>query len=229
MRGSARKSRRVARWLAAAEVDIGDRRQRGGSALTEPVVLLDGVHRSLYALLDRDERNLGIAVPIERCPPAYRACYELLLAPDGARLATLLIAHAVGPRTDVIRAADNTEVMRLQRTDLRTEPSEGANRPPRRRLSALGFGPRWIVCGERSIGQLRKPDGHRWTRARVVTDASGAEVARVTRVRGGVGPGGTEHTFIIDLRDGTDDRLRVAALLAGILWDWHVISWDPGG
>jgi hypothetical protein len=85
-----------------------------------------------------------------------------------------------------------------------------------------------MLCGERPIGQLRTPDGSCLARARVLTDATGAEVARVTRVRGGAGPGGTDSAFVIDVRESTDDRLRAAALLAGVLRHWYSIPWDAG-
>jgi hypothetical protein len=64
---------------------------------------------------------------------------------------------------------------------------------------------------------------------RVIIDAHGAEVARVVRVRGGAGPSGTEREFVIEVSAGADNRIRAAAVLVGVLWDWYITSWDPGG
>lgn len=237
-RREARRAKYVARQLAAAGIKADDARLGGGTALTEPVALLEGSHRSTYVLSDREDRTIGHVVPAEGCPQGYRSRYELV-APDGARILAMHIARRRGTQPDAILSADDTELLRLERTDPggqrygRSDVLAALGTPPRRlhkiRPNALGFGARWLVDGGRPVGQLRPPAGRRPARRRVLTDAGGAEVARVTRVLGGAGPSGTDHAFVIDVRDGADDRFRAAALFTGVLWDWNIISWDAGG
>jgi hypothetical protein len=225
-RGAARRTRSLARMLSVAAINLEDPRPRGGTAFTEPIVLVEGVHRSMYVLHDRDDRPLGQIQPADGCPPAYRARYELL-GPDGSRLLAMHIAQRRGAHADVILAADDAELVRLQPADAHDEPLTGQTRHPRR-LGRLGFGLRWLLSGEQRIGQVRRSHRRRH-KMRVIADASGAEVARVVRVRGGAGPAGTERAFVIEISDGADDRIRAAAMLVGVLWDWYIISWDAGG
>jgi hypothetical protein len=225
-RRAARRTRSLARMLSVAAIDLEDPRPRGGTALAEPIVLIEGVHRTTYVLHDRDDRPLGQIQPADGCPPAYRARYELL-APDGSRLLAMHIAQRRGPHADVILAADDSELVRLQPPDPLDQPLTGQTRHPRR-LGRLGFGLRWLISGEQRIGHVRRAAKRRH-KMRVITDASGAEVARVVRVRGGAGPAGTERAFVIEVSDGADDRIRAAAVLVGVLWDWYIISWEAGG
>ncbi|MGZ6589709.1 MAG: hypothetical protein ACXVH3_36360 [Solirubrobacteraceae bacterium] len=225
-RPAAHRSRDLAQGLAAAgAVDSREPRLRGGTALTEPVVLVEGVHRATYQVLDRDDRSLGQIQPAGRCPPAHRARYELLAA-DGSPVLAMHVAQRTGGHPDVILAADDTELVRLQPAG-----------PDRRPFGRVGFGARWLISGEERIGHLggteprRRPQATktRQRQVRVITDASGAEVARVVRVLGGAGPSGTDRRFVVELSDGDDDRIRAAALFVGVLWDWYIVSWDAGG
>jgi hypothetical protein len=69
-RRAARHTRSLARMLSVAAIDLEDPRPRGGTALTEPIVLIEGVHRSIYVLHDRADRPLGHIQPADGCPPA---------------------------------------------------------------------------------------------------------------------------------------------------------------
>jgi hypothetical protein len=177
-------------------------------------------------VIDRDDRPLGLIQPAGQCPPACRARYELL-APDGSRVLVMDIAQRTGGHADVIMSADDTELVRVQPADPGDEPPR-ADSPRRRPLDRLGFGSRWLISGEERIGQVR-PSETRRPAMRAITDAAGAEVARVVRAGGGAGPSGTERWFVTDVSDGTDDRIRAAAVLVGVLWDWYIVSWDAGG
>lgn len=136
------------------------------------------------------------------------------------------VAQRTGENPDVILAANDTELVRLQPAG-----------PDARPFGRVGFGTRWLISGEERIGYLRETDQRRRTQVtkrgqrhvRVITDAGGAEVARVVRVRGGPGPSGTERRFVVDVSDGADDRIRAAAVFVGVLWDWYIVSWDAGG
>ena len=224
-RRAGHRSRDLARALAAGAIDPQESRPRGGTALTEPVVLIEGVHRETYEVLDRDDRSLGQIQPAGWCPPTHRARYELL-APDGSKVLAMHVAERRGGHPDVILAADDTELVRLQ-----------PGGPDPRPLGGMGFGARLLISGEERIGHLRGTDQRRRPRVtktrrrqvRVITDAGGAEVARVVRVLGGAGPSGTDRRFVVDVSDGADDRIRAAAVLVGVLWDWYSVSWDAGG
>ena len=215
------------RRMSMAAIEPGwELRPRGGTALSEPIVLITGVHRSAYVFYDPDERPLGVAEPTDSCPPSCRARYELR-APDGSFLLVMHIAQRRGANADVILGADDAELVRLQPSDARagslTDPI-----PHPRRLDRLGFGSRPLISDQQHIGDVRRA-GKRRPGMHVITDASGAEVGRVTRVRGGAGPSGTGREFVVEVHDGADDRIRAAALLVGVLWDWYIISWDAEG
>ena len=225
-RHAVHRTRKLTRGLAAAGIDPQDARPRGGTALTEPIVVVDGVHRGAYDLRDRDDHELGRLEPVERCPPAFRARYELL-APDGAVVLALHIAERSGGHADVILDADDTELVRLRPIHPGDEPRAPRTRRPRP-LERLGLRSRWLMSGEGRIGQLHRSE-HRRPRMHVITDTGGVEVARVCRVVGGAGPSGTDRQFIIDVADGVDHRVRATAVLAGVLWDYSIISWDAGG
>jgi hypothetical protein len=51
----------------------------------------------------------------------------------------------------------------------------------------------------------------------------------VVRVGGGAEPTGTGREFVVDVSKSADERIRAAALLVGVLWDWYIISWDGEG
>ena len=224
-RRAAHRSRDLARGLAAVDaIDPQEPRPRGGTVLTERVVLVEGVHREAYQVLDRDDRSLGQIQPADRCPPTHRVRYELL-SPDGSPVLAMHVAQRTGGHPDVILAADDTELVHLQPAG-----------PDRRPFGRVGFGARWLISGEERIGHLRGTEPRRRPQAtkrqrqvRVITDAGGAEVARVVRVLGGAGPRGTDRRFVVELSDGADDRIRAAAVLVGVLWDWYIVSWDAGG
>ena len=225
-RHAARRTRSLVRRMSRAAIEPGwDLRPRGGTVLSEPIVLITGAHRSAYVFYDPDDRLLGVAEPTDSCPPPYRARYELV-APDGSRLLAMDIAQRSGRHEDVILAGDDTELVRLQPA----APDDGslphtAHPAP---WGRLGLGPRWLLSGGERIGQVHRSDKGR-PPTRVITDAGGAEVARVVRVGGGAGPTGTGREFVVDVSDRADDRIRAAALLVGVLWDWYIISWDAGG
>jgi hypothetical protein len=137
------------------------------------------------------------------------------------------IAQRRGRHEDVILAADDTELVRLQPAtpDDGSLPAHTAHPAP---WGRLGLGPRWLLSGSERIGQVHRSDKGR-PPTRVITDALGAEVARVVRIGGGAGPTGTEREFVVDVSDSADERIRAAALLVGVLWDWYIISWDAEG
>jgi hypothetical protein len=236
----ARRAQRVARWMARAGVPTDEWRPGGGTALTEPVLVMEGVHRGPYVLLGRDDRVVG---GVRRTKTRRRGCresFELIDLDNEARVLAIHIAQRYGREPDVIAAADGTPLLRLHRADASAELSSvyaeaGAalgQRQHRRHVvppNVLGFTSRLLLDGQRPVGELHLPPGRRWGRTRVITDARGIDAGRVTRAYGSAGPGPTERAFVINIQPGADDRLRAAALLAGVLWDWNILSWEAGG
>jgi hypothetical protein len=220
------RRRRLGRALMTAGIDPQDPRPRGPTALTAPIVILEGEHRGTYAVIDPDERPLGHVQPAGECPPAFRARYELL-APDGSPVLVLHVAPRSGREADLITSADGTELVRLEPAD-RDDELLTPHTPRRRPLGRLGFGPRWLISGDERVGAMRRAD-KRGPGMRIIADARGADVARVVRTSGGAGPSGTQRRFVIALSDAADDRMRAVAVFVGVLWDWYISSWDAEG
>ena len=78
------------------------------------------------------------------------------------------------------------------------------------------------------MGLVHRPPRPRRGR-QVVEDATGSLVAVIARTRGGAGPTGTGRDFVIEHHQSSDSCLRTVALLVGVLWDWYIDAWEPGG
>jgi hypothetical protein len=223
----ARRTELLARWLERAGISADDSRAHGGTPLTEPVLVMEGVHRGPYFLFDHAGRAVGGIRRAETRPPGCRERFEVIGLEDETGSVAIQIGQRHGHDPDVISAADGTPLLCLHRA----EPSAEAIAPRPRvfRSNSLGFASRTLLDGQRPVGTLHLPPGRRWGPVRVITDAHGADVARITRTLGGSGPSGTKRAFVIDIQDGTEERLRAAALFAGLLWDWNIISWEAGG
>ena len=184
--------------------------------LTEGAVVINGARRrSDYELYDQDSRAIGAAVRLPQDPTAgCRARYEFR-DPGGRSLFGVQLR--VGG-ADLIVESDGTLLARLERSwDGR--PASDSNWVVRQ-IQRTGLAPRWVVADGEVIGRLTFPrQKPRWkleSPRRIVEDHSGSESAVVTSFElGGAA------TFVVDVRETAERRLRVIALVTGVVWDWR--------
>jgi hypothetical protein len=191
---------------------IVERPGGGGTLLTEPVVFLEGSHRSDYRFFRRDAMLVATFSASERTSCEVRDC-------DGRCLLVLRAGSRCSD--DVLLDADGAELARLRRM---TKADDGR---PGRRLR--GPGTRDILVRDHMIGRVLRRDPRRTLGGRSIVDRSGLEVAHIVRTAGGAGPGGMNRRFVIDVREHADERRRAVALVAPVVWDWSIVSWDAGG
>jgi hypothetical protein len=191
---------------------IPDRPGGGGTLFTEPVLFLEGTHRSDYRFFGRDALLVA----------AIARAAESLEVRDCDDRCLLLLGVGSHSSDDVLRDAEGIELVRLRRMT-KTDDDR-----PNRRLRDPGT--RSILLHDHVIGHVlaRNPKRSRGS-ARIVVDRSGVDVAHIVRTLGGAGPGGTARRFVIDVREHADERLRAVALVAPVVWDFSIVSWDAGG
>ena len=103
---------------------------------------------------------------------------------------------------------------------------QAAERLPR----SYGFAPLWVVVGSRPVGRLlrvrrkllRKP-------LCVIEDRHGTRVGVVTPLTFLSGPTGESARFLSEVQQPVEHPVRLATLVAGVIWDWHTMRWEADG
>jgi hypothetical protein len=191
----------VAQLLSTAMVDR--RSGRGGTLMTEPVVVVHGRHRGDFELLDQDGGRLGSAVRVGgmRSVDAARS-YEVRDAHDRyvLHLHEAELSSAVWGLTkwhyEVVLTGESGKI-----TVQKTSPE-----------------PTSISHGPRRIGTMRNGPTH----AFLIEDHTGREVARIHIARTRFWSERVD--LIAEIEDGTSVPLRSVALAATVIADRELIK-----